>query len=464
MAAYDVAVIGSGPGGHAAALTAARRGLRVCVVEREQVGGVCLNVGCIPTKALTTVAQFIRRVRRADRFGLKIRGCELDYPAVRERNERIVTTLRRGLTDLLRREQVELIEGTAAFESPHRLAVAREGSTQTLEAEHIVIATGARAAAGPWSFDERQLLSYRGLLALTELPESLLVIGGGVIGCEFASIFSAFGTTVTIVEQQPTLLPAEDPEAVRWLTRRLEADGVAVLTGATIARLETTPSGVVATLSDGTRREARHALIAIGIVPNVDTLRLEAAAIACGRGVQVDASLRTSQPHVAAIGDCLEGRGLAHWASAEGALAVRHLLGEPSSSLEPSDVPRCIFTDPEIAHIGPLESQLQGSVRASRFSFGALGKSHCEEETEGFVKLLVDPATERVRGATIVGTNASSLIHLAVVAVHQGLTARALARTITAHPTLPEAVTEAAAHLYGESLWVASRQRRASAV
>jgi dihydrolipoamide dehydrogenase len=464
MPSYDVAVIGSGPGGHAAALTAARRGLRVCVIEREQVGGVCLNVGCIPTKALISVAQLVRRIRRAGRFGLKISGWELDYPAIQARNERIVASLRRGLTDLLRREQVELIEGSAAFEGPHRLAVAREGPSQLLEAARIVIAAGARPSPGPWSFDERRLLSYRGLLALEELPRSLLVVGGGVIGCEFASLFAAFGTAVTIVEQQLALLPAEDPEAARWLARRLEADGVAVLAGTTLARLEATPSGVAATLSDGTRREAQYALIAVGILPNVEALRLEAAAIAAGRGVTVDAALQTSQPHIAAIGDCLEGRGLAHWASAEGALAVRHLLGEPPSSLEPSDVPRCIFTDPEIAHVGPLESQLEGAVRASRFSFGALGKSHCEEETEGFVKLLVDPATDQVRGATIVGANASSLIHLAVTAVHQGLTAKQLARTITAHPTLPEAVTEAAAHLYGESLWVSSRQKRASAV
>jgi len=296
------------------------------------------------------------------------------------------------------------------------------------------------------------------------MPASLLIIGGGVIGCEFASVFSAFGTQVTIVEQQPQLLPMEDPEAVRWLTRRLEADGVTILTGMTIQRLETSPDGVTAMLKDGARHQAQRCLIAIGQQPNIEWLQLPAASVSSGRGVEVDATLRTTQPHIAAIGDCVAGHGLAHWASAEGALAVRNLLGDPPESLDASLVPRCIFTDPEIAHVGLLEAEAQDALRVSRFSFGALGKSHCDEETEGFVKLLVDPATDRLRGATIVGANASSLVHYAVLAIHQGLTAKQLARTITAHPTAPEAITEAAAHLYGESLSVAARARNNRAV
>ncbi len=455
----DLAVVGSGPGGYAAALTAARRGLRVCLIEREQWGGVCLNIGCIPTKALLSVSHLLRRVRQAHRLGITVHGYELDYPAVRARNERIVTTLRRGLTDLLHREGVELVAGTAAFDSPQRLIVTHEGHPQPLEAKRIVLATGARPLSGPWTFDEQRVLSYRGLLSLPQLPASLLIIGGGVIGCEFASVLSVFGTTVTIVEQQPQLLPAEDPEAVRWLTRRFETEGVTVLTGTTVSRLERSSAGISATLSNGTQFEAERCLIAIGQQPHIDSLRLEAASVRAGRGVEGDAWLRTSQPHIAAIGDCIEGHGLAHWASAEGTRAVRNLLGDPPESLDPLDVPRTVFTDPELAHIGLLESQAREAVRVSRFSFGALGKSHCDEETEGFVKLLVDPATDRIRGATIVGAHASSLIHYAVLAIHQGVTAKQLARTITAHPTLPEGITEAAASLYGESLAVASRPK-----
>ena len=457
---YDLAVVGSGPGGYAAALTAARRGLRVCLIEREHWGGVCLNVGCIPTKALLAVAQFLRRLRQARELGVVVQGYELDYPAVIARTARIIATLRRGMVELLRREGIGLVTGSAAFESPHQLVVSHEGRSQRLDAERIILASGGRAASGPWTFDEERLLSYRGLLALPSLPPSLLIIGGGVIGCEFASCLCAFGVKVTLVEQEAQILPTEDPEAVRALARRLEAEGVAILTNTTVQRLEPSASGVSATLADGARLAAQRCLIAIGQQPNIESLQLAAASVASGRGVSVDAFLRTSQPHIAAIGDCLEQHGLAHWASAEGALAVRNLLGDPPESLDAHGVPRCVFTDPELAHIGPLASALEGSVRVSRFSFGALGKSHCDEETEGFVKLLVDPATDRVRGATIVGAHASSLIHYAVLAVHHGLTAKQLARTITAHPTLPEALTEAAAQFYGESLYTAGRPTR----
>jgi len=454
---YDLAVMGSGPGGCAAALTAARRGLRVGLIERAEVGGVCLNVGCIPTKALLSVSSLLRRVRQAHRLGITVQGCALDFAAVRARSERIVTTLRRGLRDVLRREGVEVIPGLASFDAPQRLVVTQAAGPQVVEAQRFIVATGARPLSGPWTCDEERIVSYRGLLSLSTLPSSLLIIGGGVIGCEFASIFSTFGAAVTIVEQQPQLLPAEDPEAVRWLARRLQADGVTVLTGTTVQRLEASATGVVAALADGTAWTGERCLIAIGQQPNIESLRLDAAGVRSGRGVEVDARLRTSQPHIAAIGDCIDGHGLAHWASAEGTRAAVALLGDPTEPLDPADVPRCIFTDPELAHVGVLESNAGDAVRVSRFSFGALGKSHCDEETEGFVKLLVDRATDRIRGATIVGAQASSLIHYAVLAIHQGLTAKQLARTITAHPTLPEGITEAAAHLYGESLAVAAR-------
>ncbi|MDP3768291.1 MAG: dihydrolipoyl dehydrogenase [Dehalococcoidia bacterium] len=451
----DLAIIGSGPGGCAAALTAARRGAAVSLIERETWGGVCLNVGCIPTKALVAVAHFIRRLQRADRLGVTVRGYDLDFPAMLARNARIIGTLRTGLADLLQREGVTLVPGRAAFESPTRLRVSHERQSRTLEASRTIIAAGARPVAGAWTVDEKQVCSYRGLLAQAALPARLLVIGGGVIGCEFASCFSAFGTRVTLIEQQAQVLPGEDPDAVRWLARALQAQGVTVRTGTTVQTLGRTSSGVAATLSDGERIEADRCLVAVGIRPSLEGLELPAAGIDAGVGITVDALGRTSQPNVAAIGDCLERHGLAHWASAEGVAAARALLNDAAEPVDAAAVPRCVFTDPEIASVGRTE--LGEDVHVSRFSFGALGKSHCDEEAEGFVKLVVDKRTDRVVGATIVGHQASSLIHYAVLAIRQQLTARQLAQTVTAHPTLPEGVTEAAASIYGESLATAAR-------
>jgi len=475
---YDLAIIGSGPGGYAAALAARRKGLRVALIEREQWGGVCLNVGCIPTKALIAVAQTMRRIQQAARLGIRVEGATLDYPTVLARTHRIITQLRQGLTRLLRHHKVELISGEAAFEDPHTLRITHEHETFALSAHAFIIATGARPSAGPWAFDGNRLLSYRDLLALPSLPSSLLILGGGVIGCEFASCLSSFGVQVTIVEQEPAVLPMEDPEAVGVLAQRLQARGVTLLTQTTVQSMSPTPEGVRVTLSDAPalsgRAEEVHGsqkggagqglsvercLIAIGQHPNSQGLGLEPLGIRTGDGVGVNEFLLTSHPHLAAIGDCLAGHGLAHLASAEGVLAVHNLFETPPASLDYHAVPRCIFTDPELAQVGVLEREAPDTMRVSRFSFAALGKSLCDEEPEGFVKLLVDPATDKVLGATIVGAQASSLIHLACLAIQHGLTARQLARSITAHPTLPEAFSEAAAQIYGEALYSAVGSR-----
>jgi dihydrolipoamide dehydrogenase len=460
----DLVIIGSGPGGYAAALTARRKGLRVTLIEREAWGGVCLNVGCIPTKALIAVAQTLRKIRQAQELGIRVEGARLDYDVVLARNHRIITQLRQGLVSLLRHHQVELLPGEAAFDDPHTVTVTHEGRLDRVTAKRVLIATGATPNPGPWGFDGATRLSYRHLLSCSTLPRSLLIIGGGIIGCEFASCLSSFGVTVSVIEQQPRLLPMEDTEAVRVLARSLQARGVNVFVGATVKAFTDGSEGVQATLSDGQTLAAERCLIAIGQQPNSRGLGLDRIGIPTEGGIEVNDFLLTRHPHIAAIGDCLAGHGLAHLASAEGQLAVRNLCEGPSASLDQRLVPRCIFTDPELAHVGLVESQAERPIQASRFSFGALGKSLCDEEPEGFVKLLVDPETEKVLGATIVGAQASSLIHVAVLAMQEGLTARQLARSITAHPTLPEAITEAAAQIYGDALFSAGRAREKSVV
>lgn len=465
---YDLAVVGSGPGGYAAALAARRRGWRVALIEREELGGVCLNVGCIPTKALITVGQMMRRIRRAQELGIQVDGVRLDYAAVRQRTQRIVSTLQQGLRSLLKHHQVELLTGQASFDDAHTLRLTHDGQAQTLACERVVLATGARPSlprfardsGGPWAFDGQRLLSYRDLLGMAELPTSLLIIGGGVIGCEFASCLSSLRVSVMLIEQQAQLLPTEDPEAVRVLARSLQARGVTVQTQTTVRTLTASSDGVRAVLSTGAAIEAQRCLVAVGLAAQTEGLGLEQAGVAVARGgIAINDQLITRQPHIAAIGDCVRGAGLAHWASAEGVVAVDNLAQAGSRRVDPKLVPRCIYTDPELAQIGATESECNDSVRVSRFSFAALGKSLCDEEPEGFVKLLVNASTDHVVGATIVGAHASDLIHVAALAMTHGLTAKQLVRTITAHPTLSEGITEAAAQLYGEALSTAGSAR-----
>jgi len=456
---YDLVVIGSGPGGYAAALAASRRGLRTALVEREQWGGVCLNIGCIPTKALLAVAHLMRQFRQAPSYGIQVDGLRLDFPAVMARNRRIIGTLSQGLLGMLRSQRVELLTGSAALEDPHTVVISREAQTERASAQRLILATGAGPAPGPWPFDGKQILSYREMLSLSSLPRSLLIIGGGVIGCEFASCFAAFGVPVTVIEQQPQILPTDDPEAVRVLARALESRGVTLLTGASVQMLKTSPAGVAATLGSGQTVTAERCVVAVGITPNSRGLGLEGLGIGVEGGIEVNEFLLTKQPHVAAIGDCVPGHGLAHLASAEGILAVHNLCERTPIALDRLQVPRCAYTDPELAQVGLTEAQAPPDSRVSRCSFAALGKSLCDEEPDGFVKLVVEGKTGRLLGATMVGAQASSLIHLAVVAMRHGLTAKQLAQTVTAHPTLPEAVTEAAAQIYGEALFSAKGAR-----
>jgi dihydrolipoamide dehydrogenase len=365
----------------------------------------------------------------------------------------VTSTLRDGLKLLLEKQGIEIIEGVASFEDGTSVLVSSEESRFSVEAKNFIIATGASAKSLGFKFDGKALFSYSDLLSIKEIPKSLIVVGAGVIGCEFASCFNKFGVQVTLIELEPQILPIEDPEAVRLIRRSLESEGVKIMTGAKIESLKAmSDCAVEVHLAEGGPVKAEKCLIAVGQKPNSKNIGLENLKINTEPGIEVDEFLITKHRNISAIGDCLPGRGLAHWASAEGVLAVKNLYDKEKIASDASLIPRCIFTEPELAQVGLKEPDSADSVLVSRFSFAALGKSVCDNQTDGFVKLLVDSNTKRLLGATIVGHGASTLIHSASIAIKNKLTARDLADMITAHPSLPESITESSAQIYTEAL------------
>ncbi len=462
---YDLIVIGAGPGGYTAAIRAKQRGARVLLVEEDALGGICLNHGCIPTKALVACADLVRRVRQAQDFGIATGPPRIDYARMLARNGAIIDRLRDGIKHLVTARDIHLRIGRARFLDPHHLRVESGAAGETVTGANIILATGAAPRPLPsLPFDGHRVLSYKDLLTQTTLPERLLIIGGGSIGCEFASILQEFGTAVTLVEQQPHLLPGQDADIARRLLMSLERHGIKVHAGATVNDLRVASGGVSATLSSGETLEATHVLVAVGQSPRVDGLGLEAAGVRTERrGIPVDAHLKTNVPHILAIGDVVGEHGLAHVASYEGLRAAENLFGQAV----PRDyrvVPNCIFTYPEIASVGLSEAEARAAgtydVKTSGVPFGALGKSQAIGETEGVVKLIGDARTGELLGGVIIGHQASSLIHVLTLALQARVPLRELASVITAHPTLPESISEAAAAFFGEAIHVLSRSPR----
>ena len=462
---YDLIAIGAGPGGYTAAIRARQRGARVLLIEEEALGGICLNHGCIPTKALVACADLVRRVRQAEEFGISTAPPRIDYARMLARNGAIIGRLRDGIQHLVTARGVELRMGRAQFVDPHQLRIDSGGAVETVTGAHVILATGAAPRPLPdLPFDGQRILSYKDLLTQSTLPARMLIIGGGSIGCEFASLLHEFGTAVTLVEQQPSLLPGQDADIARRLLLSLERRGVAVHVGTTVTNIRVASRGVSAALSTGEAVDVTHVLVAVGQMPRVGGLNLEAAGVRTQRqGVPVDPLLRTNMPHILAIGDLVGEHGLAHVASYEGVRAAENLFGQAA----PRDyrvVPNCIFTYPEIASVGLSETEARAAgayaVKTSAFQMGALGKSQAIGETEGLVKLIGDERTGELLGGVIIGHQASSLIHVLTLALQVRAPMQSLASVITAHPTLPESISEAAAAFFGEAIHVLARAPR----
>jgi len=455
---YKLVVIGGGPGGYVAAVRAAQLGASVALVEKDELGGTCLNRGCIPTKALAAGAALYADICRAADFGIGTGAVTLDFSRLMERKNQVVCRLAQGIDYLLKKNKIDLFRGAACLSAPGRVMV--EGPDPVpveLAAENIILATGTGPALIPsLGYDGSRVITSDEALELDCVPEKLVVIGGGVIGCEFASIFAALGAQVTILEIMPNILPVADKEAARQMQGFFKRRGITVKTKVKVREVEKSPGAVAVKLESGEEILADKVLISIGRSMNTCGLGLEECGVALGsKGeVIVDERMETSVPGIYAVGDITCRIQLAHVASAQGLVAVDNIMGR-SRTMDYRVVPNCIFTRPEIAGVGltTQEAEEKGiSFKAGKFSFLASGKAQVMGETDGFVKVLADPRSDRVLGVHIVGPHATDLIAEAALAVRMGVTAGQLASTIHAHPTLAESLMEAAEAVHGMSI------------
>ena len=456
----QLAVIGAGPGGYVAAIRAAQRGAKVCLIEKDRVGGVCLNRGCIPTKTLAAAAELYARMQRASEYGLAVEGARPEMERVIRRKDEVVKRLAAGVEYLLRKNGVRLLRGTARFLSPHELLVAGPEGEIRIEAERIVIAAGTvPTAPAVFGYDGRLVITSDEALNLTELPRRVVIAGGGAIGCEFASIYRAFGAEVAVVEMLPRLLPALDADLGKALTSSFKKRGIEVHAGRKVEMVEKTGDAVMMRLESGAVLCADLVLLAIGRKTAVEGLDLGRAGLAADpRGrIPVDRSLRTAVLHIYAVGDINDRPyDLAHAASHQG-LAVAESLFGPGRVYEDGAVPSCVFTDPEIASVGlsTEEAAAKGfSVKIGKFPYLANGRALAMGEPEGWVLVVAEEGTGRILGVHIFGAHASDLVAEAALAVRHGLTAAELAETIHAHPTLAETLPEAAEGVFGLSIHV----------
>ncbi|SHE47745.1 dihydrolipoamide dehydrogenase [Desulforamulus putei DSM 12395] len=457
---YKVVIIGGGPGGYVAAIRAAQMGARVALVEKDEVGGTCLNWGCIPTKALVAGAEILHRIRRAEEFGIRVGEVSIDYARLVERKDAVVNKLVSGVHYLLKKNKVEFIRGTAKLAGPGKVVVSlQDGSTAELAAENIILATGTRPALiDAFGYDGDRVITSNEALSLKEIPGAMLIIGGGVVGCEFACIFAEMGCRVTIAEAMPSILPLIERDASRQMQTLLKRKGINIKTKVKIEKVEKSGDKVTAILEGGETIEADKILISIGRVMNTSGLGLEEAGVRLGqRGeVLVDEHLATGVPGIYAIGDITGKIQLAHVASAQALVAVDNIMGQPRQ-MNYDVVPNCIFTMPEVAGVGLTTQQCEEKgikPRVGKFPFMASGKAAAMGETDGFVKILADPATDKVLGVHIVGPHATDLIAEAALAMELGATVEQMTQVIHAHPTLAESILEAAEAVHGRAIHI----------
>jgi dihydrolipoamide dehydrogenase len=458
---YDLVVLGSGPGGYVAAIRAAQLGLKTAIVERENLGGICLNWGCIPTKALLRSAEIYHYMQHAGDYGLTAANISADIDAVVKRSRGVAKQLNQGVTHLMKKNKIAVHMGDGKLIAANKLSVTKDGKTEELTAKNIIIATGARARDLPFApADGKRIWTYRHAMVPPEMPKKLLVIGSGAIGIEFASFYNDMGADVTVVEMMDRIVPVEDADVSAFLEKALKKQGMTIMTGAGVESLKATATGVSAAIKgkDGkvVQGEYSHCIVAIGIVPNTENIGLEAMGIATTKGhIDTDTMCRTNVPGIWAIGDVTAPPWLAHKASHEGVIAAEAIAGGHPHAMDPRNIPGCTYCHPQVASVGLTEAKAKEaghSVKVGNFPFIGNGKAIALGEAEGFIKTVFDAKTGELLGAHMVGAEVTELIQGYTIGKTAELVEQDFIHTVFPHPTLSEMMHESVLGAEGRML------------
>lgn len=456
---FDLIVLGSGPGGYVTAIRASQLGLKTAIVERESLGGICLNWGCIPTKALLKSANVFEYIQHAADYGIQVNEAQHDFGAVVKRSRDVANGMSNGVQFLMKKNKIEVLMGEGKLLPGKKVKVkAADGKETEYSAKHVIIATGARSRQLPnLPQDGKKIIGYREAMTLPEQPKRLVVVGSGAIGVEFAYFYNAMGTEVTIVEYMPQIVPVEDEEIGKQLERTFKKNGIKIKTGSEVTHVDTSGSGCVVTVKTKKGEEKIECdvvLSAVGVQANIENIGLEQVGIKTDKGkIVVDGYYKTNVDGYYAIGDCVPGQALAHVASAEGIICVEKIAGHHPQPLDYNNIPGCTYCSPEIASVGYTEKAAKEAgydILVGKFPFSASGKASAAGHKDGFVKVIFDKKYGEFLGCHMIGANVTEMIAEAVVARKLETTGMEIVKSVHPHPTMSEAVMEAAADAYGE--------------
>ena len=459
---YDVIILGSGPGGYVSAIRASQLGLKVAVIEKESLGGVCLNWGCIPTKALLKSAQVFEYINHAEDYGITVKDANADFPTIIKRSRDVADGMSSGISYLLKKNKVEVIYGFGKVKPGNKVSVTTDGKSTDYSAKHIIIATGARSRELPnLPQDGKKVIGYRDALSLSNAPKKIVIIGSGAIGVEFAYFYNAMGVDVTIVEFMPNIVPVEDIDVSKQLQRSFKKSGIKVMTKSSVEKVDTKGTGckvLVKTKKGEETIECDVVLSAVGIAANIENIGLEEVGIKTDRGrILVDDYYKTNVNGYYAIGDVLSVQALAHVASAEGITCVEKIAGHNPEPIDYGNIPGCTYASPEIASVGMTEATALESgyeIKVGKFPFTASGKASAAGHKDGFVKVIFDAKYGEWLGCHMIGYNVTEMIAEAVVARKLETTGHEILKAVHPHPTMSEAVMEAVADAYDEVIHI----------